>query len=482
MPEAPARGRTRRGRPRSLQRRLLLTTAIVVFVALVGAGGATYFSLRSFLVGRVDSSLTVADRSLDDVLFSPEERAESSRSDDAFAAVVPGAFVELRDRDGHVDFSGSARREFDKVTPRLPAHVAGLQSRGSVVYFETGARGGTSTFRVRAQRTVDGGILLVALSLDDVSHTLHTLLAIELFVAAVALVAAIGLGAWLLGIGMRPLRVIEATAANVASGDLTQRVPEDPATEVGRLGMALNTMLQRIEGAFRERTESEERLRSFVADASHELRTPVSAVAAYAELFERGARDRPEDLERAMRGIRSETARLTVLIDELLVLARVDEEGLRRRERVDLVALVGEAVQSAAVLGPDWPLTMHAPTPVEVVGDPVALRQIVDNLLVNVRHHTPVGTAAAVRVHRLEPEIVLEVADAGPGLVATEAAHVFERFYRADPSRRRANGGSGLGLAVVAALAQAHGARTELVTEPGAGATFRVVFPEPPSA
>jgi two-component system OmpR family sensor kinase len=470
------------GRPRSLQRRLLLTTATVVVVALAIASVATYFSLRSFLVERVDSSLDAADHSLDHVLFSPEERSDPNHSDDAFAAVVPGAYLEYRDKTGRVILSGSARHDFETVKPKYPTRIAGLTSVRTVKYFDVKDPGGKATFRVRAQRTADGGTLLVALSLEDVSHTLHTLLAIEIVVTLAALLGSIALGAWLVSLGMRPLRVIEATAARIAGGDLTQRVPADDRTEIGRLGTALNAMLQRIEDAFRRRTESEERLKLFVADASHELRTPVSAVAAYAELFERGARDRPDDLARAMQGIRRETQRLTTLIDELLVLARVDDAGLRRRERVDLVALAGEAVQSALVLGPEWPVTMSAPRPVEVIGDPIALRQIIDNLLGNIRSHTPAGTAGRVRVLTEDECIVLEVTDKGPGLAAAEAERVFERFYRADPSRRRAHGGTGLGLAVVAALAQAHGARTELRTAPGSGASFRVIFPAPPPA
>jgi two-component system OmpR family sensor kinase len=481
MPDT-APPRARRGGPRSLQRRLLLTTATVVFATLLIADVATYFSLRSFLVSRIDSSLDAADHSLDHVLFSAEEKTDPTRYDDAFAAVVPGAYVELRDKTGHVVLTGSARRKFATETPTYPATVTGLISAGSVKYFEVGAKGGTTRFRVRVQRTADGGTLFVALSLDDVAHTLRTLFAIEIVVTLAALLVALAMGVWLVGIGMRPLRDIEATAARIAGGDLTQRVPADSRTEVGRLGTALNAMLQRIEDAFRRRTESEERLKLFVADASHELRTPVSAVAAYAELFERGARDRPDDLARAMHGIRRETQRLSTLIDELLVLARVDEGGLRRRERVDLVAIAGEAMQGAVLLGPEWPLTMSAPRPVEVIGDPIALRQIVDNLLANVRSHTPAGTVARLRVFATTDGIVLEVADEGPGLSAGEAERVFERFYRADPSRRRSHGGTGLGLAVVAALAEAHGARTELDTAPGSGATFRVIFPTPPPA
>jgi two-component system OmpR family sensor kinase len=478
----PAAPTERRSRPRSLQRRLLLTTAAVVFVALVIASVATYLSLRSFLVDRIDTSLELANHSLDQVLFSAPQHADPDHADDAFSAVVPGAYVELRDHSGHVVFAGSARRTFETVKPRFPARIAALTTPESATFFDVGAVSGSTTFRVRAQRAANGDTLLVALSLDDVGHTLRTLLAIEIVVTLAALFAAVGLGVWLVNLGMRPLRVIEATAVRIAGGDLTQRVPADARSELGRLGVALNTMLQRIEDAFRQRTESEERLKLFVADASHELRTPVSAVAAYAELFERGARDRPDDLARAMQGIRVETQRLGTLIDELLVLARVEEEGLRREERVDLVALAGEAVQSALVLGPDWPLTMSAPRPVEVIGDPIALRQIIDNLLANVRGHTPAGTAGTVRIFADGGEIILEVADNGPGLAAAEAERVFERFYRADPWRRRSHGGTGLGLAVVAALAKAHHARTELNTEPGSGARFRVIFPASPPA
>jgi two-component system OmpR family sensor kinase len=472
--------RARRGRPRSLQRRLLLTTATVVFVALLIADVATYVSLRSFLTHRVDTSLAAADHSLAQVLFGPEAHADPDRKGDAFAAVVPGAYVELRDKTGRVVFTGSARRTYVTVKPKYPLRITGLTTPAAVRFFNVGSVGGTTRFRVRAERTADGGTLLVALSLDDVAHTLRTLLVIAIVVTLAALGAAVALAAWLVSLGMRPLRDIEATAARIAGGDLTQRVPADARTEVGRLGTALNAMLQRIEDAFRRRTESEERLKLFVADASHELRTPVSAVAAYAELFELGARDRPDDLARAMHGIRRETQRLSTLIDELLLLARVDKRGLMRREPVDLVALAGEAVQSALVLGPSWPLTMSAPRPVEVIGDPIALRQIIDNLLANVRGHTPAGTAARVRIFADGDEIVLEVADEGPGLAEAEAERVFERFYRADPWQPRARGGTGLGLSVVAALAQAHGARTELHTRPGSGAKFRVIFPASP--
>jgi two-component system OmpR family sensor kinase len=237
-------------------------------------------------------------------------------------------------------------------------------------------------------------------------------------------------------------------------------------------------MLGRIEAAFERQAESEAQLRRFVADASHELRTPVSAVAAYAELFERGARDRPEDLARVLRGIRAETSRMESLIDDLLLLARIDEGRPLEHRPVDLVSEVGAAVEAARVLGPDWPVTMSAASPFEVDGDPRALRQIVDNLLGNARSHTPPGTAVHVAVRNDGDEVVLEVSDRGPGLTPDHAARVFERFYRADPSRARDRGGAGLGLAVVRAITEAHGGSVDLETAPGAGATFRVRLPK----
>jgi len=276
-------------------------------------------------------------------------------------------------------------------------------------------------------------------------------------------------------------RPTSATAANIAGGELSLRVEQaDERTEVGRLGLALNTMLERIEDAFAKQQASEERLRRFVADASHELRTPVSAVGAYAELFERGARQRPDDLDRVMRGVRNETSRMQALIEDLLLLTRLDEGRPLERQPVELVGLAGEAVEAAQMIGGEWPLAIQADEPVEVTGDRMALREVLDNLLANVRTHTPPGTQATVRVLARDGEAVLEVADEGPGLAPEDAGRVFERFYRADPSRARDRGGTGLGLAVVAALVQAHGGRMELDTSPGGGATFRVRLPFTP--
>jgi two-component system OmpR family sensor kinase len=279
-------------------------------------------------------------------------------------------------------------------------------------------------------------------------------------------------------VGLRPLRSIEDTAEAIAAGDLDRRVPGDTKrTELGRLARVLNTMLARIQDAFAQRDATEARLRRFVADASHELRTPVAAVAAYAELFERGASERPDDLARVMSGIRNETGRMAQLVDDLLLLARLDQGRPLEHEPVELVAVAGQAVDAARAVGEAWPVELEAAAPVEVDGDEHRIRQVFDNLLANVRAHTPAGTHTVVRVERVDGDAVVTVRDDGPGLGEEQARRVFERFYRADPSRSRQHGGAGLGLAIVAAIVAAHRGRVTLASEPGAGATFTIRLP-----
>jgi two-component system OmpR family sensor kinase len=467
----------------SLRARLLIAVAAVALVGLVAADVATYTALRSFLVDRVDESLTAAHTPLIRSLFGPLDRSPGGDAG-ALAAAAPGAYVELRSPDGTTLVSQSTRGEFTTSRPRLPEQVSGLASNGdeSATFFTVdSAHRGSGEFRVRADRLADDSLLMVALPLDDVNSTLQRLLLTEIFVTAAVLLVAVGLGLWLVRVGLRPLRNIESTAANIAGGELSLRVEQaDDRTEVGRLGMALNTMLERIEDAFAKQQASEERLRRFVADASHELRTPVSAVGAYAELFERGAQQRPADLARVLRGVRVETSRMQALIEDLLLLTRLDEGRPLERQPVELVGLAGEATEAAQTISSDWPLSIEADHPVEVTGDRMRLREILDNLLANVRTHTPPGTRTTLRVRQEGDEAIVEVADEGPGLDAEDAARVFERFYRADPSRARDRGGTGLGLAVVAALVEAHGGRVEVDATPGAGATFRVRLPVSP--
>lgn len=471
----------------SLRGRLLLAVGTVALLALVAADLFTYSKVRSFLYQRVDQSL-------EDAHFPFEQALEGSRFGPTTTVITPGTFVEIRDASGVIvgDYGGQLRngRQF---TPALPAAITGfhLQSRPGepVKYFTVeSAEPGGADFRVRASVLSGGSQLIIAVGLGGTTATLHYLVKIELGVAAAALAAAAALGWWLVRVGLQPLSDVEATADAIAEGELDRRVPGDTAnTEVGRLARALNTMLARIQDAFAQRdaTEAElrateERLRRFVADASHELRTPLAAVAAYAELFDRGASRRPEDLARVIAGIQNETGRMGELVEDLLLLARLDEGLPLKREPVELVALAAQAVDAAVAVGPAWPVRLEAARPVEVLGDAARLRQILDNLLANVRAHTPRGTSSVVRVADEHDDAVLSVVDDGPGLTPEQAARVFERFYRAEASRSRQHGGAGLGLSIVAAIAAAHGGRAEVGEGPGGGSRFTVRLPLAP--
>jgi two-component system OmpR family sensor kinase len=444
----------------SLRTRLLLGVIALAGVGLVAADVATYSALSSYLLGQVDSTLN-------QVLFGPSGQ-------------VPGDCAEVRQPDG--GSSGikcvPAFRGYEQPpVPKLPAHVS-LPSHPNtpdgdrVRYFTVSAVSGSGHYRVRASEEVQypGYLFLIAQPLNSVDSTLHRLLLIEILVTAVVLAALAGLALWIIQISLRPLRRIEQTAAAITAGDLSRRVEyADPQTEVGRVGSALNTMLDRIE-------DSDRRLRRFVADASHELRTPLAAVRAYAELFDRGAAAHPADLERSMSGITRESERMSLLVDDLLLLARLDEGRPLEQKPVDLAAVVREAVDAARVVEPDRPIELAA-EPTTVTGDEASLHQVLDNLLANARTHTPAGTPVSVELRNVDGRTELTVIDHGPGLTDEQAGRVFERFYRADSSRARASGGAGLGLSIVAAVAEAHGGTAEVRPTPGGGATFVIALP-----
>jgi two-component system OmpR family sensor kinase len=294
------------------------------------------------------------------------------------------------------------------------------------------------------------------------------------------------LGYALVRISLRPLTEVEHTAAAIAEGDLSQRVTErDPRTEVGRLGSAFNTMLTQIEAAFRAREDSEvsarsseERMRRFVADASHELRTPLTSIRGFSELYRQGAVTDAEEVGRVMGRIENEAKRMGLLVEDLLLMARMDQQRPLEHEPVDLLPLAVEAVGDAKAVDPARPLTLRADAAsVLVSGDEPRLRQVLGNLVSNALVHTPPGTPVAVWVGAEGDSAVIEVSDEGPGLPPDAAERVFERFFRTDSSRARAHGGVGLGLSIVASLAAAHGGRATVTTAPGRGATFRVVLP-----
>jgi two-component system OmpR family sensor kinase len=334
-------------------------------------------------------------------------------------------------------------------------------------------------------------VFSVALPLDDNRATLRKLVGIEAGMGAGVLLALAAMGWWVVRLGLRPLDQMGATAAAIAAGDLSRRVDRaEERTEVGRLGLALNRMLGQIESAFEERRATEDRLRRFVADASHELRTPLTSIRGYAELFRRGAADRPEDLATAMRRIEEESARMGVLVEDLLLLARLDQASVDRdrttdrvlafeRSPVDLTRLAADAVADARAVSPDRPIEFTDGAPVMVLGDELRLRQVAGNLLSNAQVHTPPGAAVRVKVAADGDRARLEVSDDGPGLSPEVAEKVFERFYRVDKARSRATGGAGLGLSIVAAIAEAHGgsARLDTAAGNGPGATFVVELP-----
>ncbi len=500
----------------SLRARLLLAVGVVALLALLAADVATYSSLRSFLLGRIDQELQAAHQPIEAALDGsgpqggPGGPAGPGASGDGggagaagvtgpdssqLANVAPGMFVKVTRPDGTLVGLQKYYRpgEFGETPqqPRLPGKITGFSTATNpgteaTKYFnaKSQAAGGPS-FRVRASQLPNGDILVLALPLSDATSTLDRLLLIELAVTGGALVLAGAVGWWLVRVGLRPLAAIERTAVTVAGGELGHRVPgESDRTEVGRLAGALNVMLGRIESAFgaRDATEaklrrSEGRMRTFVADASHELRTPLTAVSAYAELFERGADRRPEDLGRVMSGIRIETSRMSHLIDDLLLLARMDEGRPLEKKPLEMVGLAAEAVEAASTVGPEWPVHMEAHEPVEVLGDRARLRQVLDNLLGNVRAHTPPGTTATVRVSRDGEFAVCEVEDDGPGIPPEHVARLFERFYRSDASRSRSSGGTGLGLSIVAAITEAHGGTASARPGHGGGSVFVVHLP-----
>ena len=473
----------------SLRARLLLGVIALSAVGLAAADLVTYSKLSSFLIQRTDTALNAAHQAVEGALAGPRGGGPGGGPGDgigALTAAAPGDYIELRQLDGTVvghsfvpQFSGTKEPPAPTLpaTIRLPAASEGQRDR--VAYLTVPAQSGHGRWRVRAsiEPSAPNRILIVAASLAEVDSTLHQLLVIELLVTALVLVAIGGVGAWVIRLSLRPLDAIETTAAAIAAGDLTQRVDlADERTEVGRLGLALNAMLAQIEEAFKAREASERKLRRFVADASHELRTPLAAVRAYAELFTRGAADRPDDLARSMSGISREAERMSVLVDDLLLLARLDEGRPLEREPVELADVVGEAVDAARAVEPDRPITVSL-EPATVTGDRDRLRQIVDNLLANVRAHTAPGTAVQVTLAHVDGTAEISVADSGPGLTEEQAGHVFERFYRADDSRARASGGVGLGLAIVSAVAHAHGGDVSARSTPGEGATFSIVLP-----
>ncbi len=326
----------------------------------------------------------------------------------------------------------------------------------------------------------NSGSIVAAQSLDDLNQTVGKL-GFFFFLIGVALLTLIAIASRLvIKIGMRPLEDVETTAEQIAAGDLSARMPDaNPHTEVGRLITSLNSMLGRIEQSFTARTESENKLRRFVADASHELRTPLTAIRGFSELYRQGAVSGEEPTRELLGRIEGESKRMGSLVEDLLLLARLDQAREMESKPVDLQEVVESAVASARAAGPDHPVSF-TPSSDELfaLGDEPRIHQVVANLLANARAHTPAGTKIDVSIARDRNGIRISVTDNGPGLSDEDQKKIFERFYRADPSRVRVDGeGSGLGLSIVNAVMQAHGGSVTVASELGKGSTFTLFFP-----
>jgi two-component system OmpR family sensor kinase len=336
-------------------------------------------------------------------------------------------------------------------------------------------------------RTLPGGRhAVIAFSLDNLNSTVTRLEIADAVAGAVAIVLLAGIGLPLVRISLSPLAKIGDTAAAIAAGDLSRRIDHPPrSTEVGRLAESLNTMLARIEAAYRAREEgearaldSEDRMRRFVADASHELRTPLTSVRGLAEFsLQQGTDASSAELLRLMTLVQTEAIRMGRLVDDLLMLAQFDQDRPLERHPVDLSSIAARAVLAARLIQPGRPITLRADVPVIVDADAERLRQVLDNLIGNALQHTPRGSAVTVTVQEQAGQAQLTVADHGPGMTADQASHVFERFYRTDRTRSRARGGTGLGLSIAAALTAAHAGTITVDTRPGRGAAFRVRLP-----
>jgi two-component system OmpR family sensor kinase len=476
--------------------RLLAVLLAVLAGGLAVADVATYASLRRFLTRRVDQQLVLtrfpAAARLTRQLNPPENGEQRRRfavpvGGNSLDIAPAGTYAELRDGSGTklasttIGFGEQAASE-----PRLPKQTSPPLRPGQRRLFTVPARTGRADYRVLAEVSPENDtVLMLAIPLREVSSTMNRLVVVEILVTVGVLALVIAIALWLVRLSLRPLDKMTLTAGEIAAGNLSARIEdEDVHGEVGRLGRALNAMLHQIEQAFsdRQRSEdqlrqSEERLRRFVADASHELRTPLTSIRGHSELFRRGAGDDPVALAQSMRRIEEEAARMGVLVDDLLLLARLDEGQPPERERVDLSKIVRDAVTDARATDPERGIELQDGAAVIVLGDAARLQQLVGNLLANTRVHTPPSAAVRVEIRSEDADVVLVVADDGPGMTAEQASRAFERFYRADPSRARRRGGAGLGLSIVSAVAEAHGGAVTVDTAPDAGTTFTVRLP-----
>jgi two-component system OmpR family sensor kinase len=479
----------------SLRNRLVLGVVILSTLGFITSGVVAQKQLESFLIHQIDDQLVnVASGALPRVNRAGivndhefQERRGLVEEDDDEAPPTPlnqvPTSISLTLLDGNGAVVAGIGGDLNTVSVR--DYIAGY-SPEEVAEFEGEpftVRAEGENFRVLALPLPSSlGSVAIAQSLNDVDRTL-TRLQWLFFLIGFVIVGLIALASRsVIKVGLKPLSDVEVTAAQIAAGDLSARLPEaNPTTEVGRLTTSLNTMLARIEESFAIRKTSEDKLRRFVADASHELRTPLTAIRGFAELHRQGAVIGEEETKQLLARIEGESIRMGSLVEDLLLLARLDQAREMERLPVDIAKVTRDAVASAQVAGPGHPISLTGDVDeLYTLGDQHRIHQVIANLLANARTHTPAGTAIAVSIAQSSDGVRIAVSDSGPGLSEEDQRRIFERFYRADSSRVRNDGeGSGLGLSIVDAVMKAHGGSVSVDSEVGKGSTFTLFFPQP---
>ena len=477
----------------SLRNRLVLGVVILSTLGFITSGVVAQKQIESFLIHQIDDQLiNVATGALPRVSLAgivddefQERGGRQGRDDDDEVPQTPldrvptSTSLTLLDASGAVvggiggDLNTVSVRDY--IAGYSPAEVAEFEGRP----FTVNAAG--ENFRVLALPLPSNlGSVAIAQSLNDVNRTLSRLQWLFFFIGFVIVGLIAFASRTMIKVGLKPLSEVENTAEKIAAGDLSARLPDaKPTTEVGRLTTSLNTMLARIEESFAIRKTSEDKLRRFVADASHELRTPLTAIRGFAELHRQGAVAGGEDTKQLLSRIEGESVRMGSLVEDLLLLARLDQAREMEHLPVDIAQITRDAVASAQAAGADHPISLTGDLDeLYTLGDHNRIHQVVANLLANARTHTPAGTEIAVSIAEGADGVRIAVSDTGPGLSEEDQKRIFERFYRADSSRVRIDGeGSGLGLSIVDAVMKAHGGSVSVASELGKGSTFTLFFP-----
>lgn len=489
----PGPGRATRRRlhgPHSLRGRLTLTNIVLLAAGLLLAFVASLVSMYAVLVGGIDDTLSRQRAAVRESLTAATAAAQICTDAGADASSVSAGGTALLTLTQHrlvvLSPSGALVPRCAHATGRLAderreiaaatGDPASLAASGDGRTVDVGVSH-QAAYRVGVLQLADGGLLLSATPLDEVRHTVFRFIGFEALSAAVLLTLLTAATLFSARRQLRPLQDMVHTASAIAEGDLARRVSRTgSSTEVVDLRNALNTMLHQVESAFILREQGTEQLQQFVADASHELRTPIATIRGYAELFARGMLSE-EEQERARERIAAEADRMAHLVEELMTLARFDHSPRTDMTLVDLTQLVRDGAADLRAQEPGRPVTVRSDGQVRVLGDQTQLRKVIGNLLSNVRTHTPARSPVALWTSEHGTHAVLRIADSGPGMRQEDAHRVFDRFFRADPGRARVSGGSGLGMSIVRAVVETHGGSVRLATAPGEGLTVEVQLP-----